>query len=180
MSTSSSGSGVWIRPAEAGDAEALHAFALRIFEETFAKDNRPEDMAAYTAEVFTPERQAAEIADPDAVVLLLFGRDDTLDGYAHIGFGQAPVFVRADRPAELKRFYLAGRLHGTGVAGLLMEAVITQARARYCDILWLGVWDRNPRAIGFYEKQRFRAAGQQIFYLGSDAQIDIVMTLPLT
>jgi diamine N-acetyltransferase len=180
MSSSTATAGVWIRPAQPGDAGALSRFALRIFEDTFAKDNRPEDMAAYTSEVFTVERQAAEIAGPDSAVLLLFTGDDTLAGYAHVARGSAPPFVKGERPVELKRFYLDRPLHGSGAAGPLMEAVIERARAWQGDALWLGVWDRNPRAIGFYEKMRFRAVGQQTFYLGRDAQIDIVMSLPLT
>jgi len=180
MMTSSARAGTWIRPAEPGDAASLSAFAVRVFEDTFAKDNRPEDMAAYTSQVFTIENQAAEIADPDSAVLLLLTNDDALAGYAHLALGAAPAFVRAERPVELKRFYIAHELHGQGAAGPLMEAVIEKARAWNGDALWLGVWDRNPRAIGFYEKMRFRAVGQQTFYLGNDRQIDVVMSLLLT
>jgi ribosomal protein S18 acetylase RimI-like enzyme len=45
--------------------------------------------------------------------------------------------------------------------------------------LWLAVWERNPRAIAFYEKFGFRDVGRQDFRLGSDLQTDRVMVADL-
>ena len=52
-----------VRPATLADASRLSALAAATFRDTFADANAPEDMARYLAEAFTPERQAAEIAD---------------------------------------------------------------------------------------------------------------------
>jgi ribosomal protein S18 acetylase RimI-like enzyme len=41
--------------------------------------------------------------------------------------------------------------------------------------IWLGVWERNARAIAFYHKQGFVQAGTQRFLLGDDLQTDWVM-----
>jgi ribosomal protein S18 acetylase RimI-like enzyme len=41
--------------------------------------------------------------------------------------------------------------------------------------VWLGVWERNPRAIRFYERNGFAAVGDHIFQLGSDPQRDLIM-----
>ncbi|MEY3918157.1 MAG: Protease synthase and sporulation negative regulatory protein 1, partial [Bacteroidota bacterium] len=45
--------------------------------------------------------------------------------------------------------------------------------------IWLGVWEHNPRAIRFYEKQGFVKFDQHIFQLGDDEQTDILMKLSL-
>jgi ribosomal protein S18 acetylase RimI-like enzyme len=42
------------------------------------------------------------------------------------------------------------------------------------------VWEKNPRAIAFYEKKGFRKVGRQTFLLGKDVQHDLVMALSLT
>jgi ribosomal protein S18 acetylase RimI-like enzyme len=63
---------------------------------------------------------------------------------------------------------------------MLMEAAISTAREWRADVLWLGVWERNDRAIAFYEKQGFRIVGAQDFMLGSDRQRDHVMARDLT
>ena len=45
--------------------------------------------------------------------------------------------------------------------------------------LWLGVWERNPRAIAFYRKAGFVEVGSHTFVLGSDPQRDLVLVAPL-
>lgn len=45
--------------------------------------------------------------------------------------------------------------------------------------LWLGVWERNERAIKFYEKKGFNSFADHIFTLGNDAQRDVLMELKL-
>jgi ribosomal protein S18 acetylase RimI-like enzyme len=46
-------------------------------------------------------------------------------------------------------------------------------------VVWLGVWERNPKAIAFYKKFGFREVGAHVFPLGSDPQRDVVMARPV-
>ena len=57
----------------------------------------------------------------------------------------------------------------------LIDACFQQARDGGRDVMWLGVWEYNPRAQRFYEKNGFRAVGSHVFQLGEDAQTDILM-----
>ena len=41
-------------------------------------------------------------------------------------------------------------------------------------------WEKNPRAIRFYEKNGFTTFGSHVFQLGDDAQTDILMRRSLT
>jgi diamine N-acetyltransferase len=59
-----------IRRADHEDARLPAEPGARTFAETFAADNRPEDMAAYLAASFSPARQAAEPADPASTFLI--------------------------------------------------------------------------------------------------------------
>ena len=165
-----------IRPATSRDAASLSRLGAITFRETFEGQNTPEDMARYLAEAFAPERQAAEIADPTSVVLLAEHAGDSTEpelvGYAHLVLGDPPAAVKGPSPLELKRLYVARAWHGRRVAQALMDAAITAARARGARTLWLGVWERNPRAIAFYEKYGFTRVGEHTFLLGADAQTD--------
>ena len=173
-----------IRPAALADAPALSHFAAATFQEAFAGDNAPEDMAQYMSEAFTPEQQSAEIGDPHSTVLLAEDRgasgDTELVGYAHLLAGPVPEAVRGPEPLELKRLYVASAWHGRGVAQSLMRAVIDAARARGAQTLWLGVWERNPRAVAFYVKFGFVRVGEHTFVLGGDAQTDWLLARPIT
>src|SRR5688572_27558767 len=172
-----------VRPASLADAASLSRLAAATFRETFEGENAPEDMAHYMAKAFTPVQQAAEIADPAGAVLLAEHRhtsgDSELVGYVHLVSGPAPVPVQGPAPLELKRLYVARAWHGQGVAQALMDAALDAAYARGGRTLWLGVWERNPRAAAFYRKYGFTRVGEHTFVLGADAQADWVLARPL-
>jgi len=43
------------------------------------------------------------------------------------------------------------------------------------EIVWLGVWEKNNRAISFYKKWGFEKFGEHSFTLGDDIQNDWLM-----
>ncbi len=45
--------------------------------------------------------------------------------------------------------------------------------------MWLGVWEKNPRALRFYQKIGFQEFDKHIFTLGNEKQTDIMMKLHL-
>ena len=85
-----------------------------------------------------------------------------------------------NRLAKSSAFTPIRSFHGRGVGEALLNACVRQAREWGCDVVWLGVWERNPRAIAFYEKWGFRRVGEQRFLVGTDSQRDHVMALRLT
>lgn len=172
-----------IRRATVADAPALSRLGAATFRETFEQENTPEDMARYLAEAFTTERQTAEISDPAGIVLVAehVGELDQAElvGYAHLVEGPPPAAVKGPAPMELKRIYVARAWHGRGVAHALMAACLEAARSRGIQTLWLGVWERNPRAVTFYGKHGFTRVGEHTFVLGTEAQTDWLFARPV-
>ena len=80
---------------------------------------------------------------------------------------------------ELARLYASAQWIGHGVGAALLNACLGAARERAGTTMWLGVWERNRRAIRFYEKAGFVPVGEQIFQLGGDMQRDLVMARPI-
>jgi ribosomal protein S18 acetylase RimI-like enzyme len=165
-----------VRKAEPADADALARFAERVFRETFGPFNAPDDMDLYCLQSFSTSLQAAEIVSPLVVTLLLIAPDAGIVGYAQLREGPPPVEIQEGSAIELVRFYIDTPLHGSGLSRRLMDAVIDEARSRDRRTLWLGVWERNARAIAFYRKAGFTDAGAHAFLLGSDLQTDRLMT----
>ncbi|MGO9832470.1 MAG: N-acetyltransferase family protein [Myxococcaceae bacterium] len=161
-----------IRTATARDAEALADLGRRTFQETFAKDNTPDDMARYLADHFGAALQRAELADPASCFLLLLA-EGAPAGYVKLRRGGATHYGR--RPLEICRFYIDRAWHGSGAARALMQASVALAQREAHDALWLAVWEHNARAIAFYQKHGFARVGEQPFQLGADVQTDWVM-----
>ena len=172
-----------IRPASVADAFALSRLGETTFRETFEGENSPEDMSRYLAQAFTPAQQTAEITDPGGIVLVAEhvpgSGGPELVGYVYLVQGPAPEPVSGPAPMELKRIYVAREWHGRHVAQALMDASIKAARDRGAKTLWLGVWERNPRAVAFYAKYGFERVGQHTFVLGRDSQTDWLFARPL-
>src|SRR6185503_19988336 len=164
----------YVRRATVADALALAEFAARIFRDTFAADNRPEELAIHIAQAFGSAQQNAELIDPHVATLLAEG-EGALVGYAQLRAGSPPACVTASDPLELWRFYLDRPWQGRGVVQTLMGHVLTEAARRGGASVWLGVWEHNPRAIAFYRKLGFRDVGPHVFMVGADAQTDRIM-----
>ena len=168
-----------IRKAHRFDATQLAAVAEETFRDTFAAVNTPEDMALHCRTSFSESIQAEEIANPDMLTLLC--EDGAmLVGFAQLRWGNAPDCVLADAPGEIHRLYVVRDCHGKGVAHDLMNACMHEMTIHRSDVIWLGVWEHNRRAIAFYGKFGFLEVGAHVFPLGNDPQRDIVMARPVT
>ena len=172
---------VQLRHAAPADAIALSRAGARFFTDTFGAANRPEDLAAYLPAAFSETRQRAELSDPKSRIWLATMGEDIL-GYAHVRLASAPSGKGSadSRQVEIARIYADYRWHGRGLGGALMRMCVVAARDWGADVLWLGVWEKNPRAIAFYEKQGFQVIGEQPFLLGADLQRDLIMARRLT
>ena len=162
------------QPLRDAACDRLARMGEETFRDTFAADNTPADMEAYVAAAFGEAQQAAELADPHTRVLIAEIGGEAV-GYVRLITGPAPARVAAQRPMEISRFYARTTWIGRGVGAALMTRALHEAQANGCDAAWLGVWERNLRAIAFYERWGFRAVGEQVFVLGSDPQRDLVM-----
>jgi GNAT superfamily N-acetyltransferase len=168
-----------IRRATLDDAAALASFAERCFLETFGDENDPNDLRDHVEKTYSFERQSGEIRDGDTAIWLIEREDGTLIAYAQICRKRFPPCVAGERPVEIYRFYVDRPAHGTGLARTLMSTALAQAREWGADVVWLGVWEHNPRAMAFYRKLGFADVGSIDFFVGPDKQTDRVYVLPL-
>jgi ribosomal protein S18 acetylase RimI-like enzyme len=164
-----------VRALDAADAQALSAFAERLFRETYVGGYDPADIDDYVMHAFSPGKQARELTEPGGRVLVIEDSQNGLLGFAHLRQTPAPA-VLADRFAvEISRFYVDRPWHGRGIARVLMSACIAEARSRGADALWLQVYQNNERAVAFYEKSGFRKSGTAKFQMGRRVDDDWVM-----
>jgi ribosomal protein S18 acetylase RimI-like enzyme len=152
---------VRIRLAAESDAGALARLAEETFRTAFAATNSAANMQRHCETSYGEALKLEEIRAPDMETWLAED-DGQLVAYAQLRLGTAPAAVGALRPIEIQGFYVHADAHGQGVAHSLMEHVLARAAPLGADVVWLGVWERNPRAIAFYRKQGFEAVGEQV------------------
>lgn len=77
----------------------------------------------------------------------------------------ADTFGTGNRPEDLQA-HLASAY---GIAQTFMAAAQEVARELGGLHTWLGVWERNPRALAFYKKQGFIDVGSTTFHVGASS-----------
>jgi len=144
------------------------------FRDTFAAANARENIDLHCQTSYGEAIQANEIYNPNMVTFLC-DQGARAVGFAQLRWGGAPSCVAANAPGEIQRLYVASDFHGKGVAHDLMNACMDEMASHKSDVVWLGVWERNSRAIAFYQKFGFLEVGEHVFALGTDRQRDMVM-----
>jgi len=166
------------RYATATDADALASLAAKAFSDTYRDLDDPQEIADYVAKHFNAPAVRGLILDPRAKTLLA-STSGSLAGYAVLAHTPRPSCVTGAVPIELVRFYLAERYIGRGFGVQLMSEVHREAKREGARTIWLGVHDRNIRAINFYERMGFVKAGGTEFQFGGRTYIDPVYATPV-
>ena len=61
------------------------------------------------------------------------------------------------------------------MGSFLIKKAIDIANIRKKSYVWLGVWERNHKAILFYKKKGFYVIGKHSFFMGEEEQTDFIM-----
>ncbi len=165
-----------IRQAAIEDAAMLTELSYTTFWDAFHDHpkNTPEDMADYMQTAFNVGQIEKELAEENSIFLVAEIAGDPA-GYIKLKINNVEEPIEAAKPIELCRLYSKQEFLGKGVGARLLEESFRIAGENNCDVMWLGVWEFNPRAQRFYEKYGFRKVGKHTFQLGSDAQTDLLM-----
>jgi diamine N-acetyltransferase len=163
-----------VREATTEDALLIADLSRTTFHDTFAADNKEEDMRLFLDEQFTRGRLMLEVGRPEHRFYLAYEGKEPV-GYLKLRYGKIPEGLPAASALEIARLYAVKAYLGKGVGSLLMQLALTQARDEGYDAIWLGVWERNPRAIAFYEQWGFAKFSEVDFLLGNDVQRDWLM-----
>lgn len=156
------------------DIDLLQEIGKKTFVQTFSGTNTEDNMKAYLAEGFSREKLLSELCN-DESEFYFAAAENKIVGYLKVNTGQAQTEQQCPRALEIERIYVLQEFHGRKVGQLLYEKAIGLAQLKEASFVWLGVWEKNLRAINFYQKNGFVAFDQHIFQLGDDKQTDIMM-----
>ena len=167
-----------IARATQGDTAILCALGAQTFRETYYPISNPTEVDEYADGHFRPDDIAGWLAAREAITLV--ARVDGVPiGYAHVLREAVPACV-ADREAvKLSRIYLLASAHGQGHGKALFEAALAAAVELGARSVFLGVYDRNVKAIAFYEAHGFATVGTHEFEFGGMIYHDPVMARAL-
>ena len=164
---------IHIKIATTDDAAVIARLSRQTFVETFAEDNTAANMEKFLSESFSVSSLEAEVGAPGDLFFLAIENNQPV-GYARLR-ENAPIAFPGSNAIEIARIYAVRNSIGKGIGKLLMQKCLATAKEQGKEFIWLGVWEKNGRAIRFYEKWGFEKFDTHIFVLGDDAQTDWLM-----
>lgn len=161
------------------DKDVLRSLSIQTFYETFAVMNTQKDMEEYLNRAFDIEKLHRELEDIHSDFFFLFA-DDGLAGYLKINETPSQTDINDPDSLEIERIYVSAEYQGKGLGRYLMEQAISMAFKRKKQYIWLGVWEKNEKALLFYKMNGFYKVGTHSFVMGDDEQTDYIMRKDLS
>jgi len=166
---------ITIKQANVNDVELLHELSIVTFADTFSEYNTPEDMKMYIEKYFSHENLCDELDSKENFFFVAFCNGESA-GYFKLRIPQEHLHaLENNNSIELERIYVLKKLQGTGLGYKLMQYALEYSKQNDFDTLWLGVWEKNEKAINFYKKCGFEIFDEHEFMLGNDKQNDFLM-----
>lgn len=160
--------------AQRADLPALQKLAVKVYRETFAPYNSPQNMEHYLANSLSMLQFEKEFEELESAFYV--AKDgNTMAGYARLRKSDEVINQLGDNTIEMQRLYVDIPYQSQQVGAMLMKACLNHAASSGVEWIWLGVWEKNFKAQQFYTKWGFEKFSEHIFYMGDDPQTDWLM-----
>jgi ribosomal protein S18 acetylase RimI-like enzyme len=168
-------SALTIIQADVSHAPLLTSISLQSFCEAFEKDNNPEDFKTYVDEAFSEEQLNKDIKEPGSIFYLAYYNGEAV-GYARLrNSTEVNDKFPGKKLIELHRLYTLDKYIGRGIGKALMNHCLQVAKQKGFEVIWLGVWEHNDHAQGFYKSFGFEKFSSHVFMVGNDPQTDYLL-----
>jgi ribosomal protein S18 acetylase RimI-like enzyme len=160
------------------DVDKLRQIAYKTYHDAFRHLNTAENMLAYLEAAFNQEKLRAELEDPESAFYFLY-LDGALAGYLKINEGQSQTDLKDPNALEIERIYVVEEHQGQGLGKYLIQEALEIARRKGKKYAWLGVWEKNEKAIAFYQRMGFCEIGTHDFIMGDERQTDYILRIDI-
>ena len=156
------------------ELETLQEISIETFKATFQEQNSPENIKAYLETAFTLSKLKKEMADNFSHFYFVYFHGEVA-GYLKVNMNDAQTEEIGDDALEIERIYIRNKFQGSGLGKYVLNEAMKIAEECAKTRIWLGVWENNINALGFYKKMGFVKAGAHSFYMGDEKQTDYIM-----
>ncbi|UWX55051.1 GNAT family N-acetyltransferase [Maribacter litopenaei] len=154
--------------------EVLMSVSRTTFSDAFQDQNNPDDFASYLEKAFSKEQLTLELENPQTQFYFVY-LEGKLVAYFKLNCGDAQTDVKQEDCTELERIYVLKAFQGRQLGNQIVQWIKDKVESDKKSFMWLGVWEKNPRAIAFYERHGFYKFGSHPYYIGNDKQTDWLM-----
>lgn len=164
-----------ICPCTLNDVSLLSEISISTFHEAYTPNLDATAMALHTAEKFNEQQITIALQQANVQYYLAYNGNDSA-GYLKL---RLPNNDNPNNGLEISQIYARQAYWGRGVGLALLQQAIAIGIANQLPFIRLAVWQKNLRAIRFYQKMGFTISGTVPYYMGNDIHDDWEMKLKL-
>ncbi|MFD1705611.1 GNAT family N-acetyltransferase [Siminovitchia sediminis] len=169
---------ICIKKCTCSEVLKLQKISFETFQETFEKQNSPEHLNTYLERAFNIQQMGKELSNLSSEFYFVYYHDEVA-GYVKVNMNDAQSEHMGDEFLEIERIYIKSSFQRLGLGKRLLKHAMKLAKEYGKKKIWLGVWEKNERAIAFYKEMGFVQTGTHSFYMGDEQQTDFIMVKTL-
>jgi len=159
-------------------AGTIAELARKTFVETYGESGSKEDVRNYIEDKFAFKMVEEELK-AEAIDFFVAKAGDRTVGFTKIRSDRKGKNLEDKKCLEIERIYVLKEYQGFHVGKELMNTIKEIARKGGFETIWLQVWQKNTKAVQFYQKAGFVAYETTTFHYGSSFHHDFIMRLDL-
>ena len=160
------------------DVVLLRNLAVATFKEKFVGTTTLDNIEKYITDKMSVSVFCSELENDNCQFYLATSNNDIV-GYLKVNKYGAQTELQDKTSLEIERIYVLNAFKRQGIGKFLLNKAIQIARDNELKYIWLGVWEHNNEAVGFYKNNGFLVFDTHIFTIGNDDQTDYLMRLDL-
>jgi ribosomal protein S18 acetylase RimI-like enzyme len=164
--------------ADSNCAGTIVELARKTFVETYGESGNEEDVQNYIDEKFAFSKVEQEL-NHEEIKFFIARADERTVGFTKIRSDRKGKNLNDKKCLEIERIYVLKEYQGFHVGKELMNTIKQIAREEGFETIWLQVWQKNTKAVQFYQKAGFVAYETTTFHYGSSFHHDYIMRLDL-
>lgn len=161
------------------DLETLQAVASESFTDTFGPYTPAKDVQNFIKHYYSFDALLNDLNDHNSETYF-YMLDGQAAGYIKLNVGPAQTESQFDNAMEIQRIYILPAFQNKHIGGKLMDFALQKAKQAHKKQIWLGCWEHNENAKGFYHHYGFKKVGTHSFPVGNDPQEDWLMVRELS
>lgn len=160
------------------NVQDLQEVSIQTFTETFKDNNSEKSLNDYLNTAYELTKLEKELENPHSEFYFAYFNNE-LAGYLKININDAQSEKMGENALEVERIYIKKSFKRRVIGRHLIETAEQLAKKYQKNLMWLGVWEYNPKAIAFYETLGFKVIGAHSFFMGEEEQTDLIMSKQL-
>ena len=149
------------------DAQTIIELARVSFVESHHTSATAAIMDNYIAKSFTLDGIKEELSEPSNLFHIIYYNNKPA-GFSKIILTSGHANIKLNKVTKLERIYLLAEFHSLKLGYQLFQFNVALSKEHNENGMWLFVWDKNERAVKFYERTGFKIIGSHDFFLSED------------